>query len=168
MARRLHHLFDKNLERALQIVDKGDVKCYAAEKSGRTLFQVRRRAGCRHGRAPWQRTYNPVWPAEQVKGQTAADPYTVLPLSYCTCHAFFFDVVGHGGAEQVLVRALKCCCQRSSAVPGRLCTAGSTMPACSVAGGVQGPPSCFAAECSVIAGPETRRARSASTSWRPC
>lgn len=40
-ARRLHHLFDKNLERALQIVDKGDVKCYAAERSGRTLFQVR-------------------------------------------------------------------------------------------------------------------------------
>ncbi len=43
VARRLHHLFDKNLERALQIVDKGDVKCYAAEKSGRTLFQVGRK-----------------------------------------------------------------------------------------------------------------------------
>lgn len=39
--RSLYHLFDKNLERALQIVDKGEVKCYVAEKSGRTVYQAR-------------------------------------------------------------------------------------------------------------------------------
>ena len=41
----------------------------------------------------------------QVKGKTAAEPYTVFPLDYCSCHAFLYDVVGHGGAEQVLVRS---------------------------------------------------------------
>ncbi|KAK9841789.1 hypothetical protein WJX81_003142 [Elliptochloris bilobata] len=75
---KLHHLFDKNLERALQIIDKGDVKCYVAEKSGRTVYQV--------------------------KGKTAAEPYTVFPLDYCSCHAFLYDVVGHGGSEQVLCK----------------------------------------------------------------
>lgn len=46
----------------------------------------------------------------QVKGRTAAEPYTVFPLDYCSCHAFLYDVVGRGGAEQVLVRS---CCSMS-------------------------------------------------------
>lgn len=37
----LHLLFDKNLDRALQIVDKGQVKCYVAQDSQRKLFVVR-------------------------------------------------------------------------------------------------------------------------------
>ena len=37
----LHLLFDKNLDRALQVVDKGQVKCYVAQDSQRKLFVVR-------------------------------------------------------------------------------------------------------------------------------
>ena len=37
---RLHYLFEKDLSKALQIVDKGHIKCYIAEKSGRSVFQA--------------------------------------------------------------------------------------------------------------------------------
>ncbi len=37
---RLHFLFDKDLQKALQIIEKGQVKCYIAEQSQRKVFQV--------------------------------------------------------------------------------------------------------------------------------
>ena len=100
---RLHLLFDKNLERALQIVDKGDVKCYVAEKSGRTVYQVCF-SHCSCSCIGVCVCGALLVEGMQVKGKTAADPYTVFPLHYCSCHAFLYDVLGLGGNEQVLVR----------------------------------------------------------------
>jgi hypothetical protein len=37
---RLHFLFDKDLGKALQIVDKGHVKCFTSANSQRSVFQA--------------------------------------------------------------------------------------------------------------------------------
>lgn len=65
-------LLDKNLPRALQIIDSGGVRCLQAEKSKRTVFQVR--------------------------GKSASDNYLVFPEHYCSCQAFFYEVVGRSEA----------------------------------------------------------------------
>lgn len=66
---RLNFLFDKNLSRALQVLEKGHVKCYTAERSQRKVFQV--------------------------QGSRPSDQYTVFPRHYCSCQAFLYVVVGH-------------------------------------------------------------------------
>ena len=37
---RLNFLFGKDLQKALQIIERGQVKCYVAEQSQRKVFQV--------------------------------------------------------------------------------------------------------------------------------
>ncbi|KAL4438696.1 hypothetical protein ABPG77_006300 [Micractinium sp. CCAP 211/92] len=62
----LHFLFDSHLVKALQIVDQGGVWAFVGASSGRRVYQV-------HGQS--------------------ADSYIVFPAHYCSCQAFFFDVV---------------------------------------------------------------------------
>ncbi|CAD7702376.1 unnamed protein product [Ostreobium quekettii] len=66
-SRSLNVLFQRNLARALEIVDAGGVECFVGRNSKRRVFQVR--------------------------GKSAADCYTVFPSHYCSCHAFFYEVV---------------------------------------------------------------------------
>ncbi|KAL0056031.1 hypothetical protein WJX82_006946 [Trebouxia sp. C0006] len=65
-------LLDKNWGRGLQIVDQGGVRCFEAESSKRRVFQV--------------------------QGKSASDHYLVFPEHYCSCQAFFFEVVGRSEA----------------------------------------------------------------------
>ncbi|PSC73313.1 zinc finger SWIM domain-containing 7 [Micractinium conductrix] len=62
----LHFLFDTHVAKALQIVDQGGVWCFVGAGSGRRVFKV--------------------------QGQSA-EAYVVFPGHYCSCQAFFFDVV---------------------------------------------------------------------------
>jgi predicted nucleic acid-binding Zn finger protein len=62
----LHFIYGTNLAKALQIVDQGGVACYVGAGSGRRVYLV-------HGHA--------------------AEHYLVHPDHYCSCQAFFFDVV---------------------------------------------------------------------------
>ncbi|EIE26450.1 hypothetical protein COCSUDRAFT_39546 [Coccomyxa subellipsoidea C-169] len=66
---RLNFLFEKIFSRALQVLEKGHVKCYIAERSQRKVFQVR--------------------------GSRPSDHYIVFPRHYCSCQAFLYVVVGH-------------------------------------------------------------------------
>ena len=68
----LHFLFDKHLTKALQIVDQGGVFCFVGEPSGRRAWQV--------------------------QGQ-ASEAYAVHPGHYCSCQAFFFDVISKAEAS---------------------------------------------------------------------
>jgi len=63
---------EKNLLRALQLVDKGLISMLQAQPSGRTVFQV--------------------------QGKTVGEHYLCLPMHFCTCHAFFFDIVSRSEA----------------------------------------------------------------------
>lgn len=69
---RLHHLCGKNWLSALRIVDEAGVKCLIANPSGRKLFRV--------------------------NGKSPGDHYTVFPEHYCSCQAFFFEVVNRSDA----------------------------------------------------------------------
>eukprot|EP00884_Botryococcus_braunii_P000074 jgi/Botrbrau1/10067/Bobra.0355s0022.1 len=70
--RSLHVLFDRQLPRALRIVDSGGVKCFVAQQSRRKVFQV--------------------------QGKGPSDVYTVFPHHFCSCHSFFYDVASKGNA----------------------------------------------------------------------
>ncbi|KAG1673284.1 hypothetical protein FOA52_002564 [Chlamydomonas sp. UWO 241] len=63
----LHHLYGKNWVNALRLVDDCGVTCYVAQPSGRTAFRV--------------------------KGKAAGDHYSVFPRHFCSCQAFFYEVV---------------------------------------------------------------------------
>lgn len=67
----LHFLFSKNLERALRILDQKGVYRLVSEPSKRVVFQV----------------------AGESK---SSDRYLCFPKHFCSCHSFFFDVVGRG------------------------------------------------------------------------
>lgn len=41
------------------------------------------------------------WYGVQVQGKSAADQYLVFPDHYCTCQAFFYEVVGRSEAPYV-------------------------------------------------------------------
>ena len=72
-------LFESNWARALELVDGGHVKRIVAQDSGRELFQVGSASGSRAGgRLPRS--------------------HLVFPEHFCTCHAFFYDVVSRGEA----------------------------------------------------------------------
>eukprot|EP00803_Ostreobium_quekettii_P006175 evm.model.scf_450.6 EVM.evm.TU.scf_450.6 scf_450:67200-68896(+) len=81
-SRSLNVLFQRNLARALEIVDAGGVECFVGRNSKRRVFQVR--------------------------GKSAADCYTVFPSHYCSCHAFFYEVCKHQLAAR-LADVLKRC-----------------------------------------------------------
>jgi predicted nucleic acid-binding Zn finger protein len=74
---RLNFLFEKNLERALRILDQGGVQRMTSEPSHRTVFQV----------------------IGESKG--AAPCYLCFPDHYCSCQSFYFDVVAKN--EQIYV-----------------------------------------------------------------
>lgn len=67
----LHFLFNKNLERALRILDQNGVQRLISQPSKRVAFQV----------------------AGESKG---SDKYLCFPRHFCSCQSFFFDVVGRG------------------------------------------------------------------------
>ena len=70
LAKALHVYSEKQLQRALTIVDEGGVTLVVAEASRRQLFQVRGRG----------------------RGGEAGELYTCLPgHSFCSCGSFFFD-----------------------------------------------------------------------------
>ncbi|KAI5079912.1 hypothetical protein GOP47_0005391 [Adiantum capillus-veneris] len=67
----LYFLYSKNLERALRILDQQGVFRIVGQPSKRVVFQV----------------------AGESK---SSDKYLCLPKHFCSCHSFFFDVVGRG------------------------------------------------------------------------
>ena len=70
LAKALHVYSEKQLQRALTIVDEGGVTLVVAEASRRFLYQVRGRG----------------------KGGEAGELYTCLPgHTFCSCGSFFFD-----------------------------------------------------------------------------
>merc|ERR1719359_1498111 len=69
-------LFESNWARALEIVDAGLVRRVVAQDSGREVFQVGSASGGRR--------------------RTSPRNHTVFPEHFCTCHAFFYDVVARG------------------------------------------------------------------------
>ena len=73
--RSLHFLLEKHFAKAVQIVDQGGVFCFVGEQSGRKAYQV--------------------------QGQSSSDRYTVYPWHYCSCQAFFYDVVSKQEAHFV-------------------------------------------------------------------
>ena len=95
--------------KALQIVDKGGVRHFIADTSGRELFQVQL-----------------LWLALLVlqtqlllqsvlnccstgEGQGPSDQYTVFPGHFCSCHSFFWDVVSRKHAVYVSMLAPMAC-----------------------------------------------------------
>ena len=72
-------LFESNWARALELVDGGHVKRVVAQDSGRELFQVGSASGAR-------------------AGSRLPRSHLVFPEHFCTCHAFFYDVVSRGEA----------------------------------------------------------------------
>mmetsp|Transcript_22969 Transcript_22969/g.68293 ORF Transcript_22969/g.68293 Transcript_22969/m.68293 type:complete len:151 (+) Transcript_22969:221-673(+) len=87
---KLHHLYGKNWLNALRLVDEGGITCYVAQPSERKVFKV--------------------------KGKTVGDPYLVFPRHFCSCHAFFYEVVcksdalccKHQLAARIAALTLKC------------------------------------------------------------
>eukprot|EP00955_Chlamydomonas_euryale_P096703 365028-Chlamydomonas_euryale.AAC.20 len=79
---RLHHLYGKNWLNALRLVDEGGITCYVAQPSERKVFKV--------------------------KGKTVGDPYLVFPRHFCSCHAFFYEVVCKSDALCVSICAMLC------------------------------------------------------------
>ena len=78
LAKALHVYSEKQLLRALTIVDEGGVTLVVAEASRRQLFQVRGRG----------------------RGGEAGELYTCLPgHSFCSCGSFFFDTSACRGAR---------------------------------------------------------------------
>eukprot|EP00249_Psilotum_nudum_P033936 c51982_g1_i1 orf=12-494(-) len=67
----LHFLFNKNLERAMAILDQRGVERIVAEPSHRVVFQV----------------------AGESK---SSDRYLCFPRHFCSCQSFVFDVVFRG------------------------------------------------------------------------
>ncbi len=84
MKNSLHFLFDKVLEKAVDIVQNSCVKRVVGEASGRELFQVKakRPASSRRSR--------------RSSGEAQQDDYLVLPFHYCSCHAFQYEVINRG------------------------------------------------------------------------
>ena len=56
-----------------------------------------------------QSQVQPVTPLRgiQVQGKSAADQYLVFPDHYCSCQAFFYEVVGRSEAPYVSMLLLK-------------------------------------------------------------
>ncbi|GBG70199.1 hypothetical protein CBR_g6331 [Chara braunii] len=67
---KLSFFFNKNLDRALQILDAGAVEWVKGAPSGRSVFRI------------WG-----------VKAKGVMHHHLCFPLSYCTCESFFYDVV---------------------------------------------------------------------------
>ncbi|KAI3431608.1 hypothetical protein D9Q98_004657 [Chlorella vulgaris] len=67
----LHFLYDSHFAKALQIVDQGGVWCFVGASSGRRVYQVQGHSN---------------------------EHYVVHPAHYCSCQAFFFDVVSKAEA----------------------------------------------------------------------
>ncbi|KAJ7563238.1 hypothetical protein O6H91_03G102200 [Diphasiastrum complanatum] len=73
----LQFLCNKNLERAMRILDLGGVERVVAEPSKRTVFRV----------------------LGESKG---CDQYVCFPKHFCSCHSFFYDVVARGEQLHVI------------------------------------------------------------------
>ncbi|KAG0563413.1 hypothetical protein M758_8G028000 [Ceratodon purpureus] len=65
----LYFIFEKNLERALRILDQGGVQRVIAQPSQRSVFQV------------------------IGESKTGPSSYLCFPEHFCSCQSFFFDVV---------------------------------------------------------------------------
>eukprot|EP00216_Chloropicon_sp_CCMP2111_P005319 CAMPEP_0198238618 /NCGR_PEP_ID=MMETSP1446-20131203/4236_1 /TAXON_ID=1461542 ORGANISM="Unidentified sp, Strain CCMP2111" /NCGR_SAMPLE_ID=MMETSP1446 /ASSEMBLY_ACC=CAM_ASM_001112 /LENGTH=157 /DNA_ID=CAMNT_0043921071 /DNA_START=40 /DNA_END=510 /DNA_ORIENTATION=+ len=107
----LHFLFEKTLEKALDIVHAGAVKRVVAEKSGRELFQVRGRsspsAGSAKGSARHGMAHSPELAKRRREGKTSSslvrDEYLILPAPgapspFCSCHSFQYEAIHRGEA----------------------------------------------------------------------
>ena len=95
--RSLSFLFDKGLDKALEIVHNSCVKRVVAQGSGREIFQVKAHSSS-------SRRQSKGWPRQhrrslEVQDRTVgAGEYMVLPYHYCSCHAFQFEVINRGEA----------------------------------------------------------------------
>ncbi|GBG84061.1 hypothetical protein CBR_g37936 [Chara braunii] len=77
---KLSFFFNKNLDRALQILDAGGVEWVKGVPSGRSVFRI------------WG-----------VKAKGVVRDHLCFPLSYCTCESFFYDVVARTNYIQELM-----------------------------------------------------------------
>ena len=105
-------LLDKNFARALQIIDSGGVRCFEAQKSKHRVFQVRDRHEDVYLHVPGPIVLSSdmfllvaitakATFALQVRGKSASDNYLVFPEHYCSCQAFFYEVVHRSEAPYV-------------------------------------------------------------------
>lgn len=67
----LHFLFNKTLDKAVRIIEQGGVYRLVAEPSRREVFQV-------------------------MGNPKENQHYVCFPEHFCSCHAFFFDIVSRG------------------------------------------------------------------------
>jgi len=81
-------LFEANWARALDLVDAGLVRRVVGQESGRELFQVSSASGGRGGGGA----------AGGAGAGHRPQSHLVFPEHFCTCHAFFYDVVARGEA----------------------------------------------------------------------
>ncbi|XP_024360276.1 uncharacterized protein [Physcomitrium patens] len=65
----LYFIFNKNLERALRILDQGGVQHVVSHPSQRSVFQV------------------------IAESKSGSNSYLCFPDHFCSCQSFFFDVV---------------------------------------------------------------------------
>ncbi|KAL3675502.1 hypothetical protein R1sor_025450 [Riccia sorocarpa] len=67
----LHFLFNKTFDKAVRIIEQGGVYRLVAEPSGRMVFQV-------------------------MGNPKEHQHYVCFPDHFCSCHAFFYDIVSRG------------------------------------------------------------------------
>ena len=94
----LGFLFDKGLDKAVDIVQNSCVKRVVAETSGREIFQVKARLSTSRRQS---KTWQPRQHKPSSDSVTKMDEYLVLPFHYCSCHAFQFEVINRGEAFMV-------------------------------------------------------------------
>ncbi|KAF5840869.1 hypothetical protein DUNSADRAFT_15237 [Dunaliella salina] len=63
----LAHIYGKNFNTAVEVVDEQRIVCFVGEKTQRSVVKV--------------------------QGKSASDVYLVFPKHFCSCQAFFFKVV---------------------------------------------------------------------------
>ncbi|QDZ21302.1 SWIM-type domain-containing protein [Chloropicon primus] len=91
----LGFLFDKGLDKAVDIVQNSCVKRVVGETSGREIFQVKARLSTSRRQS---KTWQPRQHKPSSDSATKVDEYLVLPFHYCSCHAFQFEVINRGEA----------------------------------------------------------------------
>lgn len=116
-----HLVTEKHLQRALALVEKGQVVQFVAQPSGRRMYQVPPPSGSPPASLPHSLRTSvrsrcaappasscqplclaPSFPSPQQVEGTSGAHYLSFPGHFCSCKAFLFDVLGRG--DQIYVR----------------------------------------------------------------
>lgn len=102
LTRLLGFFSERQLFRAVALVDEGGVSCAVAEASRRTFFQARPRRAASHALVCSRAR------GVQVAGQGhSKETYTVWPTHFCTCHDHQHSVISKG--EQLMCKHQLAC-----------------------------------------------------------